>query len=75
MDDMNSFDTRRPHALPTSLQVMIAFRFYVSGSFQAVTGYLHDMRTGSFSRVVLILSTLAELSPSCVKFPSTERDI
>lgn len=74
MDVMNIFDSRRPHALPTSLQVMIVFRFYVSGCFQAVTGEFHDVSTVSVSRVVLISSTLAELNLSCIEFPSTERD-
>ena len=45
--------TQQNHALPTSLQVFIAFRCYASGSFQSVTGYTICVSTKStVSRVV-----------------------
>ncbi|XP_062587653.1 putative nuclease HARBI1 [Saccostrea cucullata] len=42
--------TSRSHALPTSLQIMVALRFYASGNFQTVTGDLHGISKASVSR-------------------------
>lgn len=55
---------------------MVALRFYPSGSSQAVCADLYGISKASLSRIVYALtSTLVALSPVCIKFPSTDRDI
>lgn len=44
--------TARSRALPVSLQVMVALRFYATGSFQAVIGDVHNISRASVSRVI-----------------------
>lgn len=42
-EDILKRPTARSPALPVSLQVMVAFRFYATGSFQAVIGDVHNI--------------------------------
>lgn len=76
LNDRLEHPTKRSHALPTSLQVMVALRFYASGSFQAVCADLHGISKASVSRIVYaVTSALVALSPVYIKFPSTDRNI
>ncbi|XP_062592632.1 putative nuclease HARBI1 [Saccostrea cucullata] len=64
--------TSRSHALPTSLQIMVALRFYASGNFQTVTGDLH----GIVSRVIkAVSSALVHVCSDYIKFPLDDRSI
>lgn len=66
LNDRLEHPTKRSHALPTSLQVMVALCFYASGSFQAVCAYRHGtcISKASVSRIVYaVTSTLVALSP------------
>jgi DNA-directed RNA polymerase specialized sigma subunit len=44
--------TRRVHALPVSLQVMIALRYFASGSYMNVIGDAHGVSKMSVSRSI-----------------------
>lgn len=44
--------TRRSHAIPTHTQVLVALRFYASGSFQSVLGDSVGLSQSSVSRIV-----------------------
>ena len=62
--------TQRNHALPTSLQVFIALRYYASGSFQSVTGDTICVSKSTVSRVVRKVSVaLANRLNDFVQFP------
>ena len=45
--------TRRTHAVPCTTQVLVALRFYASGSFQNVIGDSSGLSQPSISRVFL----------------------
>lgn len=68
-------DLRRPtlrsRPLPVSLQVMVALRFYATGSFQTVLGDVHRISRPSVSRIINdITDCLVRLSPEYVKIPT-----
>lgn len=44
--------TLRSCALPVSLQIMVALRFFATGSFQAVVGDIHNISRQSVSYVL-----------------------
>ena len=68
--------TGRSHAIPQSLQVMVALRFYASGNFQTVNGDVHGISKASVSRIVnTVTSALVTLSPNYVRFPRDDRSI
>ena len=41
----------RSHAFPVSLQIMVALRFYATGSFQQVNADVHNISKGSVSNI------------------------
>ena len=45
--------THRNHSLPAVLQLLIALRFFATGSFQTVVGDIFHVHKSSVSRVVL----------------------
>lgn len=68
-------DLRRPtlrsRPLPVSLQVMVALRFYATGSFQAILGDVHRISRPSVSRIINdFTDCLVRLSPEYVKMPT-----
>jgi hypothetical protein len=68
--------TGRSHAIPPSLQVMVALRFYASGNFQTVNGDLHGISKASVSRIVnTVTSALVIVSANYVRFPRDDRSI
>lgn len=48
--------TARSQSLPVSLQVLVALRFFATGSFQAVNGDVHNISKASVCRVVRDIS-------------------
>ena len=48
--------TRRNHALPVSMQVMIALRFYAVGGFQDPLGQGHGLHKSTVSRCIYRVS-------------------
>ena len=49
--------TNRSHSIPVSLQVMIALRYYASGSYMSVIGDAHGISKMSVSRCVNLRTT------------------
>jgi hypothetical protein len=43
--------TRRSRAFPVSIQIMVALRFFATGSFQAVNGDIHNISQSSVSKI------------------------
>ena len=43
--------TMRSHAFPVSLQIMVALRFYATGSFQQVNADVHNISKGNISNI------------------------
>ena len=67
-----SRNTRRNHALPPLLQVLIALRFYASGSFLQVIGDTFGVDKSTVSRVIADVSrALIVKQPRFIKWPST----
>ncbi|XP_048240406.1 putative nuclease HARBI1 [Haliotis rufescens] len=65
----------RSHALSVELQVLVALRFFASGSFLQITGDTIGIDKSTASRVVRKVSlAIASLVPKFVTWPS-ERDI
>ena len=67
--------TQRSHAIPSSLQVLCALRYFATGNFQFVSGDLTGISQSSVSRIVTRVSAaLANKSQELIKFPMHERD-
>ena len=67
-----SRNTRRNHALPPLLQVLVALRFYASGSFLQVIGDTFGVDKSTVSRVIADVSrALIVKQPRFIKWPST----
>ena len=67
-----SRNTRRNHALPPLLQVLIALRFYASGSFLQVIGDTFGVDKSTVSRAITDVSRgLIAKQPLFIKWPST----
>ena len=65
-------NTRRNHALPPLHQVLIALRFYASGSFLQVIGDTFGVDKSTVSRVITDVSrALIVKQPRFIKWPST----
>ena len=68
--------TRRACSLPVSLQIVIALRYYGTGSLQAVTGDVHGVGEMSVSRCVHSVSAaLARRVDNYISFPTTDAAI
>ena len=64
--------TRRNHAIPASLQVFIALRFYATGSVFDCAGEAHGCSIATCSRVIRRVTTvLCGLRNTLVKFHTT----
>lgn len=67
-----SRNTRRNHALPPLHQVLIALRFYASGSFLQVIGDTFGVDKSTISRAISDVSrALIVKQPRFIKWPST----
>ena len=67
-----SRNTLRNHALPPLHQVLIALRFYGSGSFLQVIGDTFGVDMSTISRVITAVSpALIVKQPRFIKWPST----
>ncbi|KAG0419614.1 hypothetical protein HPB47_003973 [Ixodes persulcatus] len=64
--------TARNCALPVDAQVLLALRFYASGSFQSVVGDVANMSQTSASRIInSVSSALCNFAEKGIKFPVT----
>ena len=64
--------TRRSYALPTSTQVLVALRFYASGTFQNVLASTAGMTQASVSRTITrVTMALSRISEAEIKMPSS----
>ena len=67
--------TRRNQAISTEQQLLIALRFFASGSFLQVIGDTHGYDKASVSRIVRKVSlALANKHEQWIKFPTTIED-
>ena len=74
-DDLER-DTSRNHALSTTVQVLVALRFFASGSFLQVIGDTLGLSKSSVSRIISQVSlALAQKQRNFIKWPSTEEEI
>ncbi|XP_041362913.1 putative nuclease HARBI1 [Gigantopelta aegis] len=65
--------TVRNHALPSSLNIVAALRFYATGSFQQITGDTVHVSQPTMSRVISqVTNALLHLLPTIVNFPKSE---
>ena len=65
----------RSHSLPVSLQVLVALRFFASGSFQISNGDMHNISKVSVCRIVRDVSnSLCTKGQRYVKFPCRNTD-
>lgn len=65
----------RNNAISSLEQVLIALRFYATGTFQIAVGDLHDISQPSCSRVVSRVSaSISELSSDYIHLPRTESE-
>ncbi|XP_013410600.1 putative nuclease HARBI1 [Lingula anatina] len=63
--------TNRNHAISARDQVMIALRFYATGSMLLVTGHTHSVSKASVSRIVArVLEALCRRKDDFIKFPT-----
>ncbi|XP_047468574.1 putative nuclease HARBI1 [Penaeus chinensis] len=68
--------TRRSHAVPTHTQVLVALRFYASGTFQSVIGDSCGLTQASISRIIAAVTrVLTEKARIEIKFPSSANDL
>ncbi|XP_063600699.1 putative nuclease HARBI1 [Penaeus indicus] len=68
--------TRRSHAVPTHTQVLVALRFYASGTFQSVIGDSCGLTQASVSRIIAAVTrVLTEKARIEIKFPSSANDL
>ncbi|XP_062579744.1 putative nuclease HARBI1 [Saccostrea cucullata] len=68
--------TMRSHALPVSLQVMVALRFYATGSFQAVVGDVHNISRPSVFKVVKDMTQcLVNVANIHIRMPITSNEL
>lgn len=62
--------TQRSHSLPVFLQVLVALKFYASGSFLQTIGHLHRISKASVSRCIKNVSLALSLHcQDYIKFP------
>ena len=67
--------TKRNHSVSTEEQLVIALRFFASGSFLQVIGYTHGYDKATVSRIVRRVSlVLANKHQLWIKFPTTMED-
>ena len=68
--------TARNHALSTTVQVLVALRFFASGSFLQVIGDTIGLSKSTVSRIIANVSyALAQNQMHFIKWPSTEAEI
>ncbi|XP_047488147.1 putative nuclease HARBI1 [Penaeus chinensis] len=67
---------RRSHAVPTHTQVLVALRFYASGTFQNVIGDSCGLTQASVNRIITAVTRLlTEKARTEIKFPSSASDL
>jgi hypothetical protein len=66
----------RSHAFPVSLQVMVALRFYATGSFQQVNADVHNISKGSVSNIAKdVTQCLNSICRQCIKMPTDRTEL
>ena len=68
--------TMRSHAFTISLQVMVALRFYASGSFQLVNADVHRLSRSSESNITRdVTNCLNRVSNQYIKIPTDQVEL
>jgi len=68
--------TMRSHAFPVSLQVMVALRFYATGSFQLVNADVHRLSRSSVSNITRdVTQCLNRVSNQYIKMPTDQVEL
>lgn len=67
--------TRRSHAVPCHTQVLVALRFYASGSFQSVLGDSSHLSQASVSRIIRVTDVLYRKSLREIKMPRQPHEV
>lgn len=68
--------TKRNHALPGYLQVMVGLRFYATGTLKDVVGELHGVSKATASRTVRrVTEQLCRRKQQFIRFPVTEEEV
>ena len=68
--------TKRSNALPAMVQLLIALRFYASGSFQGISADVYTVSKSTVSRIVHHVSNcLSRQARQFIKFPEEREDI
>ncbi|XP_064476230.1 putative nuclease HARBI1 [Ornithodoros turicata] len=63
-------------AIPVDVQLLLALRFYASGSFQSVVGDVAAVSQSSASRIVAgVTKAIVELAASEINFPRTAHNV
>ncbi|GBM50001.1 hypothetical protein AVEN_113061-1, partial [Araneus ventricosus] len=72
LDDTLSAPSEKNYALSSTEKVLIALRYYATGSFQLVLGDLEKVSQSSASRAINDVSkALASLQPNYIRLPQT----
>lgn len=75
VEEQNTRPTKRSCSMPVSLQVMIALRYYASGSYLSVIGDAHGVGKMSASRCLHQISAyFAENAHRFIKFPMGQEE-
>ncbi|XP_042882922.1 putative nuclease HARBI1 [Penaeus japonicus] len=68
--------TNRSHSIPVATQVLVALRFYASGTFQSVIGDSVGLSQSSVSRIInAVTSAIFNLAQMDIKMPRTRDEI
>jgi len=66
----------RSHALPVDTQILAAFEFYSSGSFQWVVGNAEGMSKSTVSRTIeSVTNSLCRVAPRYISFDTDPRKL
>ena len=73
-DDLLEAENNRGHPIPPKTQLLVALRYYATGSFQIVHGDLQGVSQPSASRIVKTVSTaIAGKRAGNIRFPTGEK--
>ncbi|KAG0710936.1 putative nuclease HARBI1 [Chionoecetes opilio] len=68
--------TRRANAIPTQTQVLVALRFFASGSFQNIVGDIGGPSQAAVSRIIRdVTNALSNKAVEEIRMPSTAQDL
>jgi len=76
LDEDLAHPSSRSHALPVDTQILTAFEFYSSGSFQWVVGNAEGMSKSTVSRTIeSVTNALCRITPQFIAFDTDARKL